>query len=396
MGNFLKVTIAASVACILASGCAKEASTGKNENEKLYFDSWMQIHHPGVEKSGLGIYILPEYEVQGDVTDPEAVADSQYVYVNYTSWNLAGQVTGYTDAETAKMLGEYEPDSRYYGPVIWTRVAGYLYAGVNEMFTGMKEGDSRRAVIPGWLMGYRWYGTEQEFLDNVEGTDSIYDITVIDPINNISKWQVDSIGRFISGGYADHDFGYLTADLLKSYFESNNITSAKDSSDKYGFYFIEIDHGTELEPVESDDEEDSSDEEENGEYDWEDSHFYTTSGSRDTTIYINYVGRLLNGQVFDTNIERVAMDNGLSGGTYSPSAIQWGESYTNIEMGASGSSSSIITGFAMTLWRMHPFGKAIGIFYSDLGYGISGSGEMIPAYSPLMFEIEIVENPNKK
>jgi hypothetical protein len=36
--------------------------------------------------------------------------------------------------------------------------------------------------------------------------------------------------------------------------------------------------------------------------------------------------------------------------------------------------------------------KAVGVFYSDLGYGYSGSGS-IPAYAPLVFEIEIVEKP---
>ena len=164
----------------------------------------------------------------------------------------------------------------------------------------------------------------------------------------------------------------------------------------YGFYYIELDPGEELEPVESDKDDEDEESEDDGsdkEYDWEKSHFYTTSGSNDTTIYINYVGRLLNGNVFDTNVERVAQDNGLSGGTYEPVAIQWGDSYYELQMGDESSSSSVIQGFAMTLWRMHPFGKAIGIFYSNLGYGYSGSGSSIPAYSPLMFEIEIVEKP---
>ena len=258
---------------------------------------------------------------------------------------------------------------------------------------GLNKGDMRQAIIPGWLMSYKWYGSEQEFINNETGSNAIYEIKVVDPIKNIVQWQVDSIGRFLSGAYADHDFGYLGSTLEEKLGETR--MEAKDSSDMYGFYFIEIDHGEELKPIEGEesaDDDEAQDEEK--EYDWEDSHFYTTSGSNDTTIYINYVGRLLNGKVFDTNVKRVAQDNGLSGGTYEPVAIQWGDSYQALQMGDESSSSSMIQGFAMTLWRMHPFGKAIGIFYSNYGYGYSGSGNTIPAYSPLMFEIEVVENPD--
>ena len=57
------------------------------------------------------------------------------------------------------------------------------------------------------------------------------------------------------------------------------------------------------------------------------------------------------------------------------------------------SSSTTISGFARTLWEMRAFEKGVGIFYSPLGYGVSGSGASIPSYSPLIFEIEIVAKP---
>ncbi len=391
MKRFFRLIAAAVAAGAVLSGCAKKAEPATNENEKLFFDSWMQVHHPQTEKTGLGIYIIDENITEEGQKEP--VADSQYVYVSYTARDLDGNITSYSEAETAEMLGEdVKNSSRYYGPVVWTRIPGYIYAGVGEMFTGLGRGDSRTAVIPGWLMSYASYGTEQEYLNKETGSNSIYEIKVVDPIDNIRQWQIDSIGTFLSGSYADYDFGYLNSTLKEKLGE--NILSAKDSSDMYGFYFIEIEKGEELKPVDDEQEEDGEDSEEEDKYDWEKSHFYTVSGSNDTTIYINYVGRLLNGKVFDTNIQRVAQDNGLSGGTYKPSAIQWGDSFYALEMGDESSSSSIIQGFAMTLWRMHPMGKAIGIFYSDFGYGATGSSSTIPAYSPLMFEIEIVEKPS--
>ena len=57
------------------------------------------------------------------------------------------------------------------------------------------------------------------------------------------------------------------------------------------------------------------------------------------------------------------------------------------------SSSSVIGGFALTLWQMRAFEKGIGVFYSPLGYSFNGSGSTIPPYAPLVFEIEIVEEP---
>ena len=57
------------------------------------------------------------------------------------------------------------------------------------------------------------------------------------------------------------------------------------------------------------------------------------------------------------------------------------------------SKSDMIPGFAMTLWQMRAHEKGIGVFYSPLGYGYNGSGASIPSYSPLIFEIEIVDKP---
>ena len=114
---------------------------------------------------------------------------------------------------------------------------------------------------------------------------------------------------------------------------------------------------------------------------------------KDTVVYINYTGRLLNGLVFDTNIERVARENWLysKSKTYSPVQIIWGEEYSDITM--TSSKSSVIPGFALTLWQMKAMEKGVGVFYSKLGYGSSGSGDAIPGYAPLIFEIELVEKP---
>ena len=95
----------------------------------------------------------------------------------------------------------------------------------------------------------------------------------------------------------------------------------------------------------------------------------------------------------------MAKDNGLysAGKTYEPVSITFGASHGEITMGSS--ASSVVSGFSLTLWNMKNLGdsdkmdKAVGVFYSPLGYGYSGSGTSIPGYAPLVFEIEIVPKP---
>jgi hypothetical protein len=116
-----------------------------------------------------------------------------------------------------------------------------------------------------------------------------------------------------------------------------------------------------------------------------------TDFAADTTIYINYTGKLLSGLVFDTTDERTAKDNGIysSSKEYKSVSVSWGETFSDIKMGG----STIIGGFGLTLWQMRAFEKGVGIFYSPLGYSYSGSGSSIPGYAPLIFEIEIVKKP---
>ena len=375
---FVKLAYIAAIGAT-AAGCAKEKETPNNSEEKIYFEAWMQTHHPDAKRSGNGIYIISDKAGSG-----EEVADSQYVYTSYTTTDLSGAIVDYTEAETAKMLGKYDK-TKFYGPRIMSRYSGYMYAGIVDMLSGMKQGGVRKAVIPGWLMTKTWYGTEQEYLDNVSGSNSIIELEVIEPVKNIDKWQIDSIGRFIMKDKAEmnKDFGYLD---FKEIFAKNDTVKDQSDSTSYGFYYLGIKDGKPLNTKNDKGEEMDI---------TNDSHFFTKSGSTDTTIYINYVGRLLNGLVFDTNIARVAQDNGLSGGKYKPMAIKWGDEASKLIMGTDSDKPNMISGFAKTLWQMHPYEKGIGIFYAKLGYGIQGSGNVIPSFSPLLFEIEIVEKPEE-
>ena len=122
----------------------------------------------------------------------------------------------------------------------------------------------------------------------------------------------------------------------------------------------------------------------------------TTTIDRDATVYINYTGMLLNGDVFDTSISEVAKDAGIysSSKSYTPMTVTLNEDYEEITTTtSSGSTGSLVKGFSYCVSLMKTGEKGTCIFYSDLGYEASAQ-DKIPAYSPLRFDIEMIGTEN--
>lgn len=345
-------------AALYAAGCAKIVTPGVNEANKREFEAWMQINHPDVQPSGLGIYILDEKPGNGT-----EVNDNGLALVDYRITDLEGNISSYTDAQTALQLGKYK-ETNYYGPKFWTTYETTIAAGLGDALKGMKVGGSMDVIVPSWLMTARAFDSAQGYLDFYDEENSSsysntrYQFSVVDFTEDIDQWQIDSIGRFfknpdvkIAGKPASEVFSGMDA--------------SKDTVTVNGFYYRQL----------------SAPEADAKEF------------KKDTTIYINYTGKLLNGLVFDTTDKKTALDNGLysQSKTYAPVQIKWAEKYEDIKMGSS--STEVIKGFALTLWQMKAMEKGVGVFYSNLGYGGNGSGNAIPGYAPLIFEIEIVEKP---
>lgn len=334
----------AAAAVLMTTGCAKHAATGANEANKRYFDAWMYLNYRELYEKGpvgIGIYVIEEKEGTGI-----EVKEDGYVLLDYVITDLEGNISSYTTKEIAEQLGTYA-EGNYYGPKFQTTIEGALPAGLAEAFKGMKVGGSKKVIIPTWLMSYSEYDTEEEYLkESTSSASAIYEFTVRDFTEDATEWQIGKIGEYFKEN-AD-TFGEMTV--------------ADSLPDHKGFYYKQL-----VAPVD------------------------TTSFSKDTTIYINYTGRLIDGTVFDTTDERLAKDSGLwsASRTYAPVSIKWGEKYSDITMGSGG----VITGFGLTLWQMREFEKGIGVFTSDYGYGYSGSGDNIPGFAPLVFEIEIVPKP---
>lgn len=328
---------------IMAAACAKAPTTLTNGNERLSFESRALVHYHDriIDTTSFGVFIINDIKGRG-----EAVADTNYLFVRYICRNMVtGEILEYTDAEQARQLGTYQKYNYYSDRVLPYR-EGTTVKGLMELVTGGKRtgkmyvGGTRSALIPGWLLSTAVYPDVQGYMNNVTGqADYEYTLTVNGQTPDITRWQIDTIRR---------------------YMEKMHLEGHSKSGE--GFFYCRT-----KDPVKE------------------------TKLPTDTTVYINYTGRLLNGQVFDTTVKDTAKVWGIysESSSYAPVSVSTAADSTAYTM----SSSSVIKGFSLTVHNMHPGEKGVGIFTSDYGYGTSASGSKIPPYAPLVFEIELVPNP---
>lgn len=335
-----KTIIAVLAAAVAIASCSKSAETEKNKINSDVFDSWLYLN--GYENlprlvDGMRIYIMDETVGTGEAVG--TADDHPYVRVEYNLCDLNGNVTTTTYKEVAQRLGNYTDDATYYGPAIWSRADNGLYAGIEYMLEHMKVGGTLKCAVPGWYQSSDRYSTDAEYMANTEGTDYIYELHVTDVFDDVTKWELDSLQSFVKNRYPQ-----------------------AEELDTAGVYYSRL-RG----PVSEQD--------------------TTVVGS---SYKINYIGRLLNGQVFDTNIKDTAIFYGLTvSNSGEPTTFTNASEASDVTLGSN--SSSVITGFALGLMNMKIGEKGLVMFVSDFGYGTSGSGSTIPGYSPLMFELEIIE-----
>jgi len=325
------ITALATGALILTGGCAKTVTSGLNDLNKKYFDAWIQINHPDASETELGAYILSDSPGDGEMVGGEE--DMPFVYCTFTLTDLEGNISSTTDMLVSQQVGTYSQEN-YYGPRILTRKEGYLSAGVSDVLSTMRVGGTRTVAIPGWLNTTNRYDKASDYLAKENESDGIYTISVKEAIPDITEWEIDSLARWMNVHYPGVD------------------------SVSYGYYYIQT-----KAPVD------------------------TNSFASDDCIYIDYTGRLLNGTVFDTSVKDSAKLYRLytDGTTYEPSELTWSEDdEITFESG-----SSMISGFEQCIRNMKTAEEGICIFYSGLGYSVSGSGNTIPPFSPLIFNIRM-------
>ncbi len=256
----------------------------------------------------------------------DAVERYNGAYVEYTTKTLDGNYTSTNDVELVKFLGTYSKTT-YYGPKLYEIGYGNVYLGVEEMMLGMKKGGEATAIIPPWLTKTQYSSSSQ-----ASSVNTIYTFKLKHVVKDIVKFQIDSMASY-----------------AKIHYPGLDTTS-------YGFYFKNL--------VKSD----------------------KDTVANNSSANVRYVGRLLDGFIFDTNIADTAKKYGIyqSSNDYKALNIKFEE-----ELSTMVESSGMIRGFCKALKEMkHYEAKAFTMFYSDLGYTNAGKGQIGP-FQPLIFWIYI-------
>ena len=331
-----KLALIPVVAALLAASCTKNSGEGSNVAIKRQFEAWLSIHYPNaVQKDG--IYIIEDKPGSGI----EWRKSLPVTFMTYTLRDLDGTVASNTDEQWSKQLGEWD-QTFYYGPQVVLTGEGASYAGLDAMLEGMRQGGTRTAIIPSWMMTRERHDKLEQYLETeTEISSMIYTVTFMDQTENLGDYELRQMRQYSISNWGVADTLSTGAVFFKSFTDFPS------------------------DPVEM---------------------------PTDTTVYIDYIGRrMIDNQVFDTTIADTAKRYHIFNPdkSYTPVPITWAETATDIKLDG----NSVVSGFAIGLHTMHADEKASFLFGYNLGYGSSGSGNLIPAYAALRFDVELVPKP---
>ncbi|MBR5074151.1 MAG: hypothetical protein IKX26_02855 [Bacteroidales bacterium] len=339
------------------AGCAKEKDLTEREIQEKILDAYIQANCPSAQKLTSGLTILNLDPGSGSV----APATNDGIYIHYNTYSLDGTCQSTTDSVKARMLGTYDPGI-YYGPSLFI-LNSSCTEGMRELLGKLHQGGKATAIIPPWLTASRASAGGYSTGGQQSTMNMIYEIKAGIVIDDVDKFQKDS---------------------LESY--SRLHFSPKIDSTALGWYFRNFTHPSGIPAADTVEAEES--------------------------VGVWYVGRLLDGYVFDTNIRDTAKKYRIydSSNDYNYLDVKMGETYQDMTTYGSSSSSnnqstgaegkqSLILGFVRAVKNMTYADKGVTFFMSGLGYGADGnmtSGKGVPEYAMIRFDIWLAHPADTK
>lgn len=313
-------------AVVFLSSCAQEIVENPDSVEKRVIEAFVNVvYNNTITPNSSGVYVIQERPGIG-----RGIEKENYIYIRYSVSDLKNNFLSTTSEEVAKRIGTYSP-AKYYGPVLFDVGFGSTIKGLEEVLLTQREGAKFKIILPSWASTYGVGSTAK-----AHTTTTIYDIEVL---------------RVVGGSNAVKVF---VTDSLESY--SNKYYNGLDST-KWNYYFKTTKEGIGAVLKEGE------------------------------SIQYYYVGRLLDGYVFDTNIEDTArkynLYNANRTGGYAPA------DFTVVKESEVGS-ASVVKGMAMTFLRMKHGETAITFFGPELGYG--DTQKDFGRYQSMFFEVRVVSD----
>lgn len=340
---FLAILIVASV----LGACAEKVEDDIEGKRKLAFETWMELYGDGATRLPTGVYVKKlSSSSESNVIKPPV--DGNWVLLNYTGRALySGNIYVTRDSATARLLGTFQYYTHYVPEFVKfskTDTIGVIQ-GVYDALATMNEGDVVRAFIPPSL-AYGTYGSS--FTGGYQGQTSAVggDVAVMMDLE-LKKIVADPVA-------------YETEQVQQ--FVYNNWGKRVDDTIAKNMYRQTLELGKKD----------------------------TLTVSDDTTVCVYYVGRFLDGFVFDTNIADTARKYNI----YDSSI---GTKYDSLKISTNGTDTSYIAGFYKAIVGMKFGETAETVFTSLYGYGSTAQtpddGTWINPYTPLRYTIEVL-HPN--
>ena len=342
MHKYTRIILAVAAVAALAFACAKYESEDNLVSQKRIRDAWMRVklgHEIDPDENGL-------YVLEKAVGSGKSIGDTSFILFDYVVRDLEGNYNKYTTEEVARIMGTYS-NEKYYCPEVVQMGQYKLYTPMENFVKSLKGGGKAKFLLPPDATTYaytkelkKYYksygndGTEPDLSENY-----IYDVEVVDVIDDIYQYQIDKLEAFAAKNYA-----------------------GLDSLEK-GFYFVKLVE----KPAETD------------------------TIAVNTSVQVDYIGKLLDGFCFDTNIADSAKVYGLFNlsKSYEPLSVNFLKNgYSTSDDGTRTYSTDVINGFAMAVGRMNYGEEAIAFFWSPLAYGTKSS-DSYPAYAPMCFYLKV-------
>ena len=277
---------------------------------------------------------------------PDYTKLEQDLYIKYFSQNEEGREIQQGDVVTLDMKYTTEDDSVLFEsqpgqpPVTLQADTGSYPGDFMGVFIGMHEGDSASVLVNADSFFIKTAGMPQR--PNFVDSGSVLKFVInISRVQSMEEMQAEQMQKAAEAEAKE-------SEVLTQYLNDNQITVEPTAS---GMYFISKKKGS------------------------------GKQAAAGKTVKVNYAGRLITGEYFDTSIEEVAKAEGLydERRTYQPLEFPLGQ-------------GQVIPGWDEGIALMKEGGEATLIIPSNSAYGANPRpGGVIQPYNTLIFEVELIE-----